>query len=158
MLDTTKIYTLVDKKHIPLEQSAGAYCCDNCGKLIANIAVLKHNTDIFNVGMDCLENILKNNLILSQTDIKDIEAYKKMIPKVLRFAKQLKELIQLNNGLDGFKFEKPTIFAGDGWITYWLLKGNQKPYNTNVKIKDMDFNFLTDTLKHIFPNLKIEIC
>ncbi len=54
-------------------------------------------------------------------------------------------------GLDGFKFERPTgYFANDGWINYWLLKGNQKPYNTNVKIKEMDFDFLITTLKSIF--------
>jgi hypothetical protein len=41
------------------------------------------------------------------------------------------------------------------YFTYYLVKGNAKPYNTYVKIKDMDFDFLLNTLKNIFPNLNI---
>ena len=150
-------YFLTDKKYIPLEQSCGAYCCDNCGALIANIATVTNtNNEVFNIGFDCLETILINNSLLSSNDIAEYERVKKMIPKVLRFAKQLKETISINNGLDGFKFERPTgYFSDSGWVTYWLLKGNCKPYNTNVKIKEVNFDFLIDTLKNIFPKLKI---
>ncbi len=155
-LDTK--YTVIDKKYIPLENGCGLGC-DNCGKLIANIATVKNESnEVFNIGFDCLETLLINNSLLSTNDVAEYEKVKKMIPKILRFSKQLKETISLNNGLDGFKFERPTgYFANDGWITYWLLKGNQKPYNTNVKIKDIDFYFLITTLKSIFPKYNIEI-
>ncbi len=150
-LSLTTQYTVIDKKYIPLENSIG-YCCDNCGKLIANIATVRdEKNEVFNIGFDCLETLLINNSLLSTHDIQEYEKVKKMIPKILRFAKSLKETISLNNGLDGFKFERPSgYFANDGYITYWLLKGNQKPYNTNVKIKEMDFDFLITTLKAIF--------
>lgn len=149
-------YVLIDKNYIPLENSCGT-CCDNCGKLIANIATVKNeNGNVYNIGFDCLETILINNSLLSTNDVAEYEKVKKMIPKVLRFAKQLKETIQLNNGLDGFRFERPAgYFASDGWITYWLLKGNMKPYNTGVKIKEMDFDFLINTLKNIFTKHQI---
>ena len=84
-------YTVVDKKYIPLENGVGCGC-DNCGKLIANIATVKNeNNEVFNIGFDCLETLLINNSLLSTNDIADYERIKKMIPKVLRFAKSLKE-------------------------------------------------------------------
>lgn len=145
-------YTVIDKQYIPLSEGCGMGC-DNCGKLIANIATVRNeNNETFSIGFDCLETLLINNSLLSTNDIADYERVKKMIPKVLRFSKQLKELIAMNNGLDGFRFERPTgIFANGPWLTYWLLKGNAKPYNTGTKIKDMDFDFLITTLKAIFP-------
>lgn len=146
-------YIVTDKKYIPLENGFGCGC-DNCGKLIANIATVKNETnEVFNIGFDCLETLLINNSLLSTNDIEQYERVKKMIPKVLRFSKVLKETISLNNGLDGFRFERPTGYFATNpcWLTYWLLKGNAKPYNTGVKVKDMDFDFLITTLKAIFP-------
>lgn len=150
-------YTLINKAYIPVIEGGG-YCCDNCGKLIANIATVKtDNGKVFDIGFDCLETLLINNSLLSTNDILEYEKVKKMIPKILRFSKQLKEIITLNNGLDGFQFERPTSFIDSGWITYYLLKGNNKPYNTNVKIKDINFDFLIHTLKNIFPKYNIII-
>lgn len=147
-------YSLIDKKYIPLSEGYGCGC-DNCGQLIANIATVRsQDNKVFNIGFDCLETILINNSLLSTGDIAQYEAAKKMIPKIIRFSKHIKELIELNNGrLTGFKFEKPSDFMPE-YITYWLLSAG-KPYNTYVKIKDMDFNFLIDTLKNIFPKLNI---
>ena len=145
-------YTIINKKYIPLENGC-AIGCDNCGKLIANIATVKdEKSNVFNIGFDCLETLLMNNHLLNYKDIEEYQKIKKLIPKVLRFAKQLKETINLNNGLDGFKFERPSdLYFPSDWITYYLLKGNAKPYNTNVKLKEMDFDFLINTLKNIFP-------
>lgn len=155
-LDTT--YSLTDKKYVPLLDGCGT-CCDNCGKLIARIATVRSaQGKSYSIGFDCLETILINNSLLSTLDVVQYEAAKKMLPKILRFSKQLQETIDLNNGLDGFRFERPTgYFKDDGWITYYLLKGNSRPYNTNVKIKGMDFDFLVETLRNIFPKHKIEV-
>jgi hypothetical protein len=152
-------YTLIDKKYIPIEQSGGAYTCANCGAVISNIATVMSDTSIrHDIGFDCLETILINNSLLSTGDIAQYELIKKMIPKIIRFSKQLKETIELNNGrLTGFKFERPSgYFKNDSFITYWLMSAG-KPYNTNVKIKDIDFDFLIDTLKNIFPKMCISI-
>lgn len=150
-------YTVVDKKYIPLENGIGC-TCDNCGKLIANIATVKdENNNSYNIGFDCLETILINNQLLSSTDIDDYVVVKKMIPKIIRFSKTLKELDQLNNGLKGFIFERPCeLFKDDGWITYYLVKTG-KPYNTVVKLKGVDFDFLVKTITAILPNHEITI-
>jgi len=156
-LDLSVKYVITDKKYIPLENGCGLGC-DNCGKLIANIATVQSRNGSFNIGFDCLETVLLNNSLLYTGDILEYERTKKMIPKVLRFSKVLKELISLNNGLDGFSFDRPNgSFLSDVWITYYLLKGNSKPYNTNVKLKDVDFDFLITTLKAIFKNHIIKI-
>lgn len=147
-------YILTDKKYIPLEQSFGL-CCDNCGKLITNIATVKNeNGDVFDIGFDCLETILINNSLLSTNDILQYEAAKKMIPKILRFSKTIKETLDKNRGLiTGIRFEK----QWDDYFTfYWLVNNEAKSRNNDVvKLKEMDRAFLIETLKNIFPKLLI---
>ena len=147
-------YVLIDKKYIPLEQSIGAYCCDNCGKLIANIATVKSIDGTFNIGFDCLETILINNKLLSGTDIAEYERIKKTIPKVLRFSKVIKETLS-KYPITGIKFEKQ-IYQSDFYPFYWLQNNDTKSRNNDyVKLKDIDFDFLIDTLKNIFPQLTL---
>lgn len=149
-------YIVIDKKYIPLENGMGL-CCDNCNKLIANIATIKNEAgNVFNIGFDCLDTILLNNTILSKSDISDYEKVKKMIPKIIRFSKTLKETISLNKSmvLEGIRFEKQT-YASE-YFTFWYLFDKAKPYNSYVKLKDVDFYFLIETIKNIFPKINIE--
>ena len=89
-------YTVVDKKYIPLLEGFGC-TCDNCGKLIANIATVANPDGVkFNIGFDCLETFLINNNLLSNLDVEDYDKVKKMIPKVLNTAKKIKENITEN--------------------------------------------------------------
>lgn len=150
-------YILTDKKYIPLEESMGI-CCDNCGKLIANIATVKNDLgNSYDIGFDCLETILINNSLLSTNDIKEYQRVKSMIPKVLRFSKTIKETAILNRTnnltLTGLKFEKQS-YPSEYFTFYWLFD-KARPYNSYVKLKDMDFEFLLITLKNIFPKLEI---
>lgn len=147
-------YVVTGKKYIPLTEGFGC-TCDNCNKLIANIATVKNEAGkSFNIGFDCLETVLINNSLLSTNDIKEYERAKAMIPKVIRFSKIIKENIELNNGLDGLIFERPSEFMKE-YFTYYMVKSNSKPYNTYAKIKDMDFDFLLATLRNIFPKMQI---
>lgn len=151
-LDLSVNYTLIDKKYIPIEQSIGAYCCDNCGKLIANIATVKSKNGTYNIGFDCLETLLINNQLLSGLDIQEYERVKKMIPKVLRFAKTIKEM-QNKYNITGLLFEDKSF--GDYFTFYWLVDNQETSRNNDyVKLKDMDFDFLIQTLKNIFPKMK----
>jgi len=154
-LDTK--YVVVDKKYIPVLEGGGA-CCDNCGRLIANIATVKNETsDIYYIGFDCLETILINNNLLSSQDVEDYERVKKMIPKVIRFSKHIKDVLAKNPQVTGILFEKSS-YKTDYQTFYWLSNGNLSSRdNDYYKLKDMDFNFMTDTLKNIFQNLTILI-
>ena len=151
-------YTLIDKKYIPLENSVGT-CCDNCGKLIANIATIKsEDSKVYNIGFDCLETILINNSLLNTNDIKEYELVKKMIPKVLRFSKHIKTVMNnnVNNNITGLLFEIPTDYNWHFYTFYWLTNNKiESRDNDYVKIKEMDFDFLIKTLKNIFPKIDI---
>ena len=83
-------YTVLDRKYIPIFESGGCVC-DNCGKLIANIALVKSQNGFYNIGFDCMETFLLNNSLLDGFDIDQHETIKKAIPKIIRFSKQIKE-------------------------------------------------------------------
>lgn len=148
-------YTVIDRKYIPVLEGGGSVC-DNCGKLIANIATVKSVNGTFNIGFDCMETFLLNNQILEGFNIEEHERIKKMIPKAIRLSKQVKDFISLNKGLNvsGLEFERSTYETD--WIT-WYYTGNFRKYNTNIKLKDVDFDFIVDTIKNIFPKLDIII-
>jgi hypothetical protein len=152
-------YTLIDKQYIPLENNPGI-CCNNCGKIICNIATIKNEIgESFDIGFDCLDTILLNNQILDGNSLKDYEHVKKMIPKILRFSKHVKETAELNRqnnlNLIGLRFEKQTYPSE--YFTFYYLFDKARPYNSYVKLKDMDFDFLIETIKNIFPKFNIEI-
>ncbi len=153
-------YNVIDKKYIPIEQGLGAYCCDNCGKLIANIATVKNtNGESFNIGFDCLETLLINNHLLSALDIAEYERVKKMIPKILRAARQIKETIHNNDkcNITGLRFERP-IYPSNYYPFYWLKDNNSNSRdNDYIKAKGVDFYFMVNTLKNIFSKLEITV-
>jgi hypothetical protein len=150
-------YTVTDKIYIPVLDGCGT-CCENCGALIANIATVKSSNGSYNIGFDCLETFLINNNLLDGYTLEELEKVKKNISKVLRFSKTIKETLEKNKHLKitGLLFEVPTW---DRWVTFYWLQNNQQTSRDNdgFKTKDLDFNFLIETLKNIFPGLQILI-
>ena len=148
-------YFLIDKKYIPLEEGGGGFC-DNCGKLICNVATVRsEGKQVYNIGFDCLETILINNSLLSSNDIEAYEKIKKSIPKILRFAKTIKEHQKLNERLvlKQLLFEQKENYW-EVLTFYWKYEDCRKS-NDYFKLKDIDVNFLIDTLKNIFPKIEI---
>lgn len=150
-------YTLIDKQYSPLLDGGGCTCY-NCSKPIARIATIKNEDgQKFDIGFDCLDTILLNNQILQSKDLVEYKKVKKMIPKVLSFAKQVKETLDLNKGIiTGINFESEVSY---NWFTFYWLVGNQTKSNRNEtkKIKELDLDFLVSTLKNIFPKLQFYI-
>lgn len=147
-------YIVTDKKYIPILEGGGC-TCDNCGTLIANIATVKSTNGSYNIGFDCLETFLLNNSLLDGFSIDDYNKVKSMIPKAIRFSKKIKETIESNksSNITGILFDKP---FGDYFTFYWLTNGMKESRdNDYIKIKDIDFDFLINTLKNIFPKLEI---
>lgn len=163
------IYVMTDKKYVPLNDGYGCTCA-NCGKPIANIATVRDSEGAtYDIGFDCLETILINNNLLSAGDVAQYEAVKRMIPKILRFSKHLKETIALNkaecagringvvntNRVTGLLFERPR-YKSDWFAFYWLHNDKTTSRdNSSVKFKDMEFDFLVETVKNIFPKLTV---
>ena len=153
-------YICTDKKYIPLLDGYGCGC-DNCGKLISNIATVKSVNGTYNIGFDCLETFLLNNNLLEGFDISEYELTKKRLGQVLRFGKKLRESIDEHNAkyiykVVGVEFERSrfTSFVDD-YYTYYYVFDNGKKYNTYVKIKGMEHDFLVNAIKNIFPKLEI---
>src|SRR5574343_629339 len=121
-------YVCTDKKYIPLLDGYGM-CCDNCGKLIANIAEVRSVNGVYNIGFDCLETFLLNNNL------------------------------NKNIKIVGISFEQPpTSYKTDFYTFYWETDKNVKSrYNDFLKIKNKDFNFMINTLKNIFTTIDITI-
>ena len=150
-------YHLIDKNYIPLENGSGI-CCANCNKIIANIATVKDdNGKTYDIGFDCFETLLINNSLLSTNDIQDYEKAKKMLPKILKFSKVIKEVLDHNKSINitGLLFEKSMCFE-KGIYFYWLQNNKTESRdNYYYKMKEVDLDFLMKILKNIFPKFDI---
>lgn len=147
-------YTVTDKKYIPLLDNYGC-TCDNCGTLIANIATVKSINGTYEIGFDCLETFLLNNNLLDGFSVLELDKVKKDISKVIRAGKQLKETLSNNSFVTGLLFEIPT-YKSDFYPFYYLKNNETKSRdNSYLKIKDIDFSFMIETLKAILPNINI---
>jgi hypothetical protein len=147
-------YTCIDKKYISILDGSGC-SCDNCGKLIANIATVKSVNGVYNIGFDCLETFLLNNNLLEGFDLIEYEKVKKWIPQVIRVSKKIKDTMESNPKINitGLSFESP---VGDFYPFYWLKNNETKSRdNDYIKIKGMDYLFMVNTIKCIFPRLNI---
>jgi hypothetical protein len=171
-------YILTGKKYIPVLDGGGCGC-DNCGKLIANIATVKNEDGkSFNIGFDCLETFLINNGLLNGLGVEQYQIAKKLFPIVQRFAKDLQHQIDFNKEqqknrihpvmLIGFNFERPkpfkwTIPSKTEYVTWYYQFEEQKSatyYNTNKKFAVIvveNFDLFVETLRNIFPRHKFEI-
>lgn len=150
-------YTLIDKKYIPLINGNGC-TCDNCGKLIANIATIKADK-IYNIGFDCLDTILLNNQILSNSDLLNYEAAKKELKKIIALSKKLKTTIENNKHVNITGILIENIDYDSNYLTvYWLIDNAKKSNNNEcIKYKNQNTNMIIETLKNIFPTLYIDI-
>ena len=151
-------YVCTDKKYISLIDGTGC-ACDNCGKLIANIATVKSINGTYNIGFDCLETFLLNNNLLEDFNLEDYEKVKKWVTQSIRLLKQIKQTIDNNRAanITGLKFERPK-YDSDFYPFYWL-KNNQTDSRDNdyLKAKGMNFDFLIKTLSAALPKLNIVI-
>jgi len=155
----SNIYTVVDKYYTPIEKGGGC-SCDNCGRLITNIAVIKNEAnEVFNIGLDCLETtLMKNNLVLG-FDMPDLEKTKSYIRYSLKVAKDIKEFIAANPAIavTGLIIETPS-YLSDWFAFYYLLNGAKTSrQNSGTKVKNIGkdadaFAFIVKALKSIFKN------
>jgi hypothetical protein len=108
-------YDLISVSYLSLEDGGGC-SCENCGKLITNIATVKSDK-VYNIGLDCLETVLLNNELLNNeshiqylwSDKPAISKAKSLRSKLLKKAKEDSGFIaiyrEFNDGSFGFGFE-----------------------------------------------------
>ena len=163
-LDLTIKYQLIDKKYIPLIDSVGVVC-DNCNKLISNIATIKGGGKVYNIGFDCLDTILLNNMILDCKSLKEYEHFKSHVKTYIKKANELKDIVKEHNQTKPYKivsiefdttdFLNWSKYGKSGFLNYDYIFDSGKTYNDYIRLKnDININDFIETLKAI---IKIEI-
>lgn len=81
-LPIDKNYTLIDSYYTGGLENGGM-CCDNCNRMITNIAVIKdNNNNSFNVGLDCAEALTNvNGLHNAVMEFKEMKAIRAKLNK-----------------------------------------------------------------------------
>jgi hypothetical protein len=87
-LDMSKSYSLVGVDYGKLSEHT-AECCDNCGQVISNVAIVKDNLDrIFRIGLDCMMTITNMSPCAIQ-EAKNIVNRKRRFIKELGYAEKI---------------------------------------------------------------------
>ncbi len=149
-LDLTKVYSLEGVSYIPLIEGGGT-CCDNCGKLISNIAHLKSEGKSFYVGLDCMDTLLQQSeTVLNWNDQYKynwifkaaIQKAKSTRTKIMKLKKEYKEnlIVRLVEFADqfGFSYEKKCEKYGSsplGW-----------DYRYDNEFKELTLNYVKDLI------------
>lgn len=113
-------YELLEVSYIPVID--GGSSCDNCGKLISNIAHVKSSSGShYHIGMDCLDTVILNNELLNSesyvkylfSDKPAITKAKSLRAKILKAQKNdvsFKAIVYNSNKCFGFSFEQKRKF------------------------------------------------
>lgn len=129
-LDMSKSYKMVSVEYGKLSELSE--CCDNCGQIISNIAVVQDNDGkISRIGLDCMQTIVN-------MPVSDIQQAKNIINRRRAFIKQLgyAERVEVHN--DTFWFYTRTEFntlAMRGRGQYSLYKNLIKSLNIPVEVR-----------------------
>jgi hypothetical protein len=146
-LELNENYTLVDSFYTgPLTEGCGT-TCENCGKLITNVAVIKNSKEKkFNVGMDCAET-LTNVFGLYNAEM-DFNELKSLTAKTNKIKKTNE--VRFNIHSDGEMYCEYN-HKERGWLNLWskdmeFVNKYMKHYLSQVENKDkigfekQDFN------------------
>lgn len=103
-------YTLIDSFYSSMENGC---CCDNCNKIIANIAVIKNaDNKVFNVGMDCAETLTNlNGLYNAQMQFAESKGIRAKVNKATKDGKE----VELKNTCLG-----QILVSFNGMSAIWL--------------------------------------
>jgi hypothetical protein len=132
--------------------------CDNCGKLIANIANVKGESSakFHSIGFDCLETFLINNNILDQKGTEHYQqVVKKSVAKVKKIRETIKDFLKANPFIDAVELELQSYLPN--YITFNYFSGGRQRWNDGTKIKEMDFDMLLASLQSISDKVTFTI-
>ena len=121
-LDISKKWILKESYYAGAE-TTDYITCENCGKLIKNIAVVQDETGkTCHIGVDCAAT-------LTNITPDAIGQAKKAINREIRFIKALKEVKTIIIG-GSIWFYKSIVTE---WQHYWFLRCNHESYNKYIK-------------------------
>lgn len=117
--------------------------CENCGKIIKNIALVENqHGKVFEIGLDCAEVLsnLSNNYSITDLQIKQA---KKILARRRRFLKELKEAGSLIINLtdDVFFFYKGVVSE---WQVYYRGAGKYSFYKKLIDSLNIPKTYITE--------------
>ena len=144
-LDLSKVYELAGVSYQSIEDGGG-HSCDNCGKIITNIAQLKCEGKSYYVGLDCMDTLLEQsqNVLSWDDQFKYNWVYKAAIQK----AKSLRAKI-----LKGVKkYPSYTVKQVEGvgkdgkeWYGFRFNNGNEPlgwDYTYDIEFKELTLSYV----------------
>lgn len=141
-LDTK--YILNEVTYLSIEDGGG-HSCDNCGKLITNIAHISttHGKQ-FSIGLDCLDSILENNNLLEHESYIQYQFSDK--PAIQRAKSLRSKILKKSKTDDNYKAIFKEFKDSFGFSFETELNGRWEPlgfdYTYNLKYKDLTLNYL----------------
>lgn len=130
-LPINQTYTLLETYYSSIEDSAT--CCDNCGRLISNIAKIIGDNDklIRHIGIDCAETLssIRDNLFFELYAFQAGKSARASILKIIKKAKEqgvtLEICVQTFSSGEGYYKE-----AGSGMYRITPINGSFSNYRT----------------------------
>lgn len=150
-------YILIDKSYLSIENGGGC-SCDNCGKLITNVATIKNESNkVYNVGFDCLETFFINNSLLDNKSVEDAQHFRKNVTSYVRKSNEIKEFIDKNNKFkisqiefDVEDFKNWCVYGKTTLLTFNYIFDLGKKYNSYIRVKnDININDFFNVLKGV---------
>lgn len=126
-------YQVIGIDYQSLEDNAGA--CDNCGKIISNMATIKNEAGaIYTVGLDCASTmqLYKNDAIFNLIEAKkELARRAKFVKWVRTSQKEGKFSIVKSSGTreDGTEWAEFSFYHRAGvteWAHYWKYRMSEK--------------------------------
>ena len=168
-LPLTIKYSLTEVTYLSIEDGGGCQC-DNCGKLITNIAHIQGDNKSYSIGLDCLDTLLKNNKLLDNeshiqylfSDKPAIQKAKSLRSKLLKKAKDeptYRAIFREFADSFGFSFEVDTVrtYQYDSetkslkTVAPYVIKDPQGfDYTFNPKYKDLTLNYIKGLTNVVF--------
>lgn len=136
-------YSIIGVSYLSLEDGGGC-SCDNCGKLITNMASVKSDKGSYTIGLDCLDTVLLNNNLLNSEDyLQYLYSDKPAISK----AKSLRSKILKKSKSDpNFKATFKELKDGFGFYFETTINGRFDPqgwdYTFNSDYKELTLNYV----------------
>ena len=115
-LDMSKKYKLIDVEYGELSSGAGE-CCQNCGNLIANVAIVeREDGNKYRIGLDCMTTIIHMNPLEAQEAKNQIARERKLYKHL---ATECKCIITHGGDNDTAWSYKRCVTA---WDSFWKFR------------------------------------
>lgn len=153
-LPLTVKYQLIGISYVSIID--GGNCCDNCGKLISNIAQVK-NTDgnYYSIGLDCLDTVILNNQLLDNASyVKYLFSDKPALTKAKSLRAKILKAQKIDNSFSAIMYKSDKCFGFSFEQKSKRFIGNEPmgfDFTFNQDYIDLTLSYIKDLPNIILP-------